>query len=74
MGKPATKAHNKYNKKKYDDVKIRVLKGKREFIKKYAEENGTTINSLFIGLLREDMKKNGIDYDSLSTEKTEEKE
>ncbi len=49
------KATNKYL-EKYDDIKIRVPKGKREIFKEYAASKGTSLNSLIVELIEEDME------------------
>ena len=48
------KATNKYL-EKYDDIKLRVPKGKREEYKEYAESKGRSLNSLLIELIEKDM-------------------
>lgn len=55
----ATEAQLKANKKyhnKFDDIKIRVPKGKKEFYKKYAENQGKSLNALIIELLEAETK------------------
>lgn len=44
-----------YIKKTYDDIKVRVPKGKREVYKAHAEAKGTSLNKLIIDLLEKDM-------------------
>lgn len=38
---------------KFDDIKLRVPKGKREEYKKLAQENGKSLNTLVIELLED---------------------
>lgn len=49
---PATKAQqkavNKYMKENYDEIKVRVEKGRRDKIKAHAEARGESVNG-FIG-------------------------
>lgn len=56
-----TEAHKmatiKYNKDNYDDIKVRVPKGKREEYRAYAEAQGKSLNQLIIDLLNENMNK-----------------
>lgn len=56
-----SEAHNiatqKYNKDKYDDIKVRVPKGKREEYKAHAESKDMSLNQLIIKLLDEDMER-----------------
>ena len=52
------KATQKYIKNNYDDIKIRVPKGKREIYKAHAESQGKSLNQLVIDLLDKDMGGN----------------
>lgn len=52
------KATQKYVKNNYDDIKIRVPKGKREIYKAHAESQGKSLNQLVIELLDKDMGGN----------------
>ena len=56
MTKPQTKASAKYNKKAYDDLRIRVKKGEADKIKEYAESKGLSLNGYINKLISEDMK------------------
>ena len=38
-------ATEKYNKKSYDDIRLRVYKGKKEVIEKYSKMMNTSINN-----------------------------
>lgn len=49
------KAVQKYNKKAYDDLRIRVKKGEAETIKAHAQANGESINGYINRLIAEDM-------------------
>ena len=51
------RANKKYNSINYDEIKVRVPKGRREIIKAYAEENGESLNSFIIKLINEAMEK-----------------
>ncbi len=51
------KAANKYL-EKFDDIKIRVPKGKRDIYKEYAASKGTSLNNLIVALLEKDMEIN----------------
>lgn len=50
----AIRANEKYF-KKFDDVKIRVLKGKRELYKQYAESQGKSLNAYIVDLIERDI-------------------
>ncbi|MBE6843229.1 MAG: Arc family DNA-binding protein [Ruminococcus sp.] len=52
------KAVKKYCEKAYDELKIRVYKGQKEQIKKYAESKGLSVNSFINQLISKEM---GID-------------
>lgn len=49
---------NKYLKEKVDEIKVYVPKGTKEAIKKYAEQNGVSVNDLIKTAITE---KTGID-------------
>ena len=57
--KSGNKAVQQYIKKAYDQVSLRVPKGKRDKILQFAESRGKSLNSYIIGLVEEDMKKSG---------------
>lgn len=42
------KANEKYNAKAYDEIKVRVSKGRKEEIRAYAESRGMSVNSFII--------------------------
>ena len=58
---PYTKARgqavNRYSKKAYDDVRLRVKKGQKEIIQKRAEELNKSVNSYIVDLIEEDLKR-----------------
>ena len=45
------KAVKKYNEKSYDEIKIRVKKGKKEIIQKHAVDQNETVNGMINRLL-----------------------
>ena len=57
MGKTSVAVKEKYNKKAYDDIRLRVKKGKKEEIQARAEEKGKSLNSYVVDLIEEDLKK-----------------
>lgn len=57
--KSSNKAVQQYIRKSYDQVSLRMPKGQREKILKFAESHGKSLNSYIIGLVEEDMKKSG---------------
>ena len=50
------KATSKYISKAYDQVSLRMPKGKREEYKAHAERQGKSLNALIIELLEKDMQ------------------
>lgn len=50
------RATQKYVKANYDDIKVRVPKGKREEYKAHAETQGKSLNQLVIELLDKSIK------------------
>lgn len=51
------KATMKYIKNNYDEIKIRVPKGKKDEYKSLAESRGTSLTQLIVSLLNEEMNK-----------------
>jgi len=51
------RAADKYIKNTFDELKIRVPKGKKESIKDFAAQNGETLNAYINRLIREDMQR-----------------
>ena len=49
------KAVKKYNEKNYDELKVRVKKGTKEIIRKYAEKKKETVNGMINRLLEEEI-------------------
>lgn len=53
--KAANKANQKYQKKAYDRLAIRVYAGQAEQIQAYAQEHGESLNGYINRLIAEDM-------------------
>lgn len=51
------KAVKKYNEKSYDEIKVRVKKGNKEIIQKYAQDNKETVNGLINRLLENEIEE-----------------
>ena len=64
--KAQQKAVSKYMKENYDEIKVRVEKGKKNIIKAHAESRGESVNS-FIGRAIEQT----IEQDNTGEHKTE---
>lgn len=59
--KASGQAVNRYSKKAYDDVRLRVKKGQKEIIQKRAEELNKSVNSYIVDLIEEDLKRGQIE-------------
>ena len=57
MGKTSSAVKNRYNAKAYDQLPIRVPKGRKTDIEAFAQLRGESVNGLVNGLLREAMQK-----------------
>ena len=57
MGKTSVKVKERYNKKVYEDIRLRVKKGQKELIQSRAEELDKSVNSYIVDLIEEDMKQ-----------------
>lgn len=44
MSKTSSEVKDRYNKKAYDTIILRVSKGQKEIIQQYAESNGKSLN------------------------------
>ena len=52
------KAVQKYNKKAYDNIYLRVKKGEAEAIKAHADSKGLSLNAYINELIKRDMQGN----------------
>ncbi len=58
MVSPAQKkASRKYETEKTDNLRVRVPKGKKEQIQKYAEQSGISVNELINRLIDEELSQ-----------------
>lgn len=62
MGRTSSAVKNRYNAKAYDQLPIRVPKGRKADIEAYAQERGESVNGLVNLLLREAMQKSEEDW------------
>lgn len=53
MAKPSNAVKDRWNAKTYDDLRIRIPKGRKADVEAYAAEQGATINGLVNAYLRE---------------------
>lgn len=69
---PASKAQQravaKYMAANYDEIKIRVPKGRKMEIEAYAKEHGESINGLMNGLLRDILGRSDVEWKRSSDE------
>ena len=57
MGKPSTKAQNKYIAKAYDRINLTVSKGKKEVIQSHAQAQGKSVNGFINEKMQRDNEK-----------------
>ncbi len=57
--KAQQKAVSKYTKKNYDEIKVRVKKGRREIIKTHAAAHGESVNGFIDRAIDETMQRDG---------------
>lgn len=53
MGKASNAAKDRWNAKSYDDLRVRIPKGRKNAVEEYAKVHGTSINGLVNQFLRE---------------------
>ena len=54
MGKTSTTSKNKYNAKAYDQIPVRVSKGKREELREFAAKRNLSLNAYIKSLIAQD--------------------
>lgn len=59
MGKTSSAVKDRYNAKAYDEIKLRVTKGRKAEIKAYAEAQGESVNGFLNRLITEAMAHEG---------------
>lgn len=69
--KASGQAVDRYCKKMYDDVRIRVKKGQKAVIQQRADELGKSINGYMIDLVREDLAEQGVDLETAAEKYSE---
>ena len=57
MGKTSSVVKDRYNAKVYDEIKVRVNKGKKEIIQAFAESNGESVNAFINRAISEAMER-----------------
>ena len=57
MGRTSSAVKDRYNAKAYDEIKVRVSKGKKDAIKAHADSRGESVNSFISRAISETMKR-----------------
>ena len=57
MGKTSSQVKDRYNAKAYDEIKVRVTKGKKEEIKEAADSQGKSVNAYINEAIDEKMQQ-----------------
>ena len=53
------RANEKYNAKAYDEIKIRVTKGRKASLQAHANERGESLNAFIVRAIRETLERDG---------------
>ena len=61
MGRTSSAVKDRYNAKTYDEIKVRVNKGKKELIQAHAEARGESVNSFINRAISETMERDNND-------------
>ena len=59
MAKTSSKVKDRYNAKTYDEIKVRVVKGRKDIIHAFAEEHGESINGFINRAIEETIEREG---------------
>lgn len=57
MGKTSVEVKERYNKKVYEDIRLRVKKGQKEMIQTRAAELDKSVNGYIVDLIEDDIKQ-----------------
>lgn len=57
MGKTSSKVKDRYNAKTYDDIKVRVPKGRKDVIRDHADRLGVSVNAFIQRAIDETMER-----------------
>ena len=57
MGKTSSNVKDRYNRKVYEEIKIRIKKGKNESIKSHAASQGESVNAFVNRAIDETMER-----------------
>lgn len=65
MGKTSVEVKERYNKKVYEDIRLRVKKGQKEMIQARASELDKSVNGYIVDLIEDDIKQSREDSTGL---------
>lgn len=57
MGRTSSAVKDRYNAKVYDEIKVRVSKGKKDMIQAHAETQGESVNSFINRAIQEAIER-----------------
>ncbi len=63
MGKTSIEVKERYNKKVYEDIRLRVKRGQKEPIQARADSLGKSLNGYIVDLIESDFKEAGIELE-----------
>ena len=66
MGKTSSQVKDRYNAKSYDEIKVRVPKGRKAEIEAAVQAEGSSVNGLINRLLREHLQKSEAEWNETS--------
>lgn len=59
MGKTSSEVKDRYNKKAYDTIMLRVYKGRKDGIQEAAERTGLSLNAYIVKAIERQMDNDG---------------
>ena len=63
-GKTSSKVKDRYNAKVYDEIKVRVSKGQKDYIQTVAKQNGESVNGFIVRLIEAELERLSGERDS----------
>lgn len=59
MGKTSSEVKDRYNRKAYDEIKLRVYKGRKDIIQAAAERAGLSLSAYIVKAIDRQMSEDG---------------
>ena len=59
MGKTSSEVKDRYNRKSYDEIKLRVYKGRKAIIQAAAEKSGLSLSAYIVKAVERQMSEDG---------------